>query len=132
MVEQQAALDEIAATLANEVAAVATATTAFQATVYALPKDEAKIVAANNALAAARAAWATKATGEFARVQATTNKLGDAAIAQLVAAGVGGARGAAAGGRGGGGGGAGGAGGAARGGAAPGAGGAPAAPRAGQ
>ena len=88
--EQMAAMNSITTALSAETMAITLTTSNLVAASYATPKDEAKIVAANSALASARLAWATKASALFAKVQASTNKLNDAAIAQLVASAPGG------------------------------------------
>jgi len=88
--EQMAAINSIATNLTAEALAVTVASSNLVAAIYVTPKDEAKIVAANNALTKAREAWALKASALFAKVQASTNKLSDAAIAQLVASAPGG------------------------------------------
>ena len=83
--EQMAAVNSIATNLTAEALAVTVAGSNLVAAIYVTPKDEARIVAANNALTKAREAWAMKASALFAKVQASTNKLSDAAIAQLIA-----------------------------------------------
>jgi hypothetical protein len=83
--EQMAAINSINMELTAEALAVTLASSNLVASTYATPKDEAKIVTANNDLAKARGAWAAKASALFAKVQASTNKLSEAAIAQLVA-----------------------------------------------
>ena len=88
--EQMAAINSITTNLTAEALAVTVASSNLVAAIYVTPKDEARIVAANNALTKAREAWAMKASALFAKVQASTNKLSDAAIAQLVASAPGG------------------------------------------
>jgi hypothetical protein len=83
--EQMAAINSINTNLTAEALAVTVASSNLVAAIYVTPKDEAKIVAANNALTKAREAWAKKASALFANVQASTNKLSDAAISQLIA-----------------------------------------------
>ena len=51
---------------------------------FSTPADKAKVVEANNALAAARATWATKAPKLFTETQASDKKLSADAIARLV------------------------------------------------
>ena len=88
--EQMAAVNSINTNLTAEALAVTMASSNLVAAIYVTPKDEAKIVAANNALTKAREAWAMKASALFAKVQASTNKLSDTAIAQLIASAPGG------------------------------------------
>lgn len=88
--EQMAAINSINTNLTAEALAVTVATSNLLAATFSMPKDEAKIGAANQALTKTREAWATKASALFAKVQASTNKLSDAAIAQLIASAPGG------------------------------------------
>ena len=88
--EQMAAINSINTNLASETLAITLASSNLVVATYAAPKDEAKIVAANNALTKAREAWAMKASALFAKVQASTNKLSGAAITQLVSSAPGG------------------------------------------
>ena len=83
--EQQALVDKLNTELAAENAAVTAASSNLIAATFITPKDEAKIIAANQALAKAREAWATKASALFAKTQASDAKLSEEAIAQLVA-----------------------------------------------
>ena len=76
--------------MAAEISALSAASTELRAATYALPKDQVRIAAASTALAKAREAWATKASALFAELQASTNKLSEAAIAQLIASAPGG------------------------------------------
>jgi len=83
--EQQALVDKINTELAAENLAVATASSNLVAASFITPKDAAKITAANNALAKAREAWATKASTLFTKIQSSDTKLSEEAIARLVA-----------------------------------------------
>lgn len=87
---EMAGINSINMELTAEIAAVNAASSNLVVVAYATPKDEAKIVAANNALTKAREAWATKASAAFAKVQASPSKLSEAAIAQLIASAPGG------------------------------------------
>ena len=71
--------------LRADVLAVNVASSNLIAATYSLPKDDGKIAAANTALMNARMAWAKKASEVLTKVQASTNKLSDAAVARLVA-----------------------------------------------
>lgn len=97
--EQMSAINTINSKLTAEALAVTVASSNLVAASFNTPKDEAKIVQANSALAKAREAWATKASALFAAQQASTNKLSADAIAQLIATAPGG-RGLGGGGRG--------------------------------
>ena len=91
--EEMTALNNFNSKLAAEATAVSVASSNLVAITFTIPKDEAKIAAANTALAKAREAWAKKASEEFAKIQASPNKLSDAAIARLIASAPGGGRG---------------------------------------
>ncbi len=83
--EQQALVEKINAELAAENTAVTVANSNLVVAAFSTPKDDAKISAANQTLAKAREAWATKASALFARTQASETKLSADAIARLVA-----------------------------------------------
>ncbi len=82
---ETATVSSINTELAAEALAVTVASSNLVVASYSTPKDDAKIVAANTALMKARLAWATKASELFTKVQASTNKLSDSAVARLVA-----------------------------------------------
>ena len=83
--EQQALVDKFNTELAAENLAVTVASSNLVVATFSTPKDDAKITAANQVLAKAREAWATKASALFAKTQASETKLSEEAIAQLVA-----------------------------------------------
>ncbi len=84
--EQIEAINSITLELAPETKAIAVASSNLVVLSFSVPKNEAKIVDANEVLKDARLAWALKASSLFAKTQASTNRLGDAAISYLVAA----------------------------------------------
>jgi hypothetical protein len=83
--EQQALVDKFNTDLAAENLAVTAASSNLVAASFITPKDAAKITEANNALAKAREAWATKASTLFTKIQSSDTKLSEDAIARLVA-----------------------------------------------
>lgn len=82
--EDMAAVQKITSALETENAAVATANSNLVAAAFSTPTDEAKIKAANDKLASAREAWASKASKLMAENQASDHKLSKGAIAMLV------------------------------------------------
>lgn len=82
---EMATINTINTGLMAEVQAVNAASSNLIAATYSIPRDDAKIAAANTALMNARMAWAKQASEIFTKVQASTNKLSDAAVARLVA-----------------------------------------------
>jgi hypothetical protein len=82
--EQRAEVDRINAALQSEVDAVTKANATLIAATFSLPVDKDRITKANDELAKAREAWATKAAKLFADTQASDRKLSADAIAVLV------------------------------------------------
>jgi hypothetical protein len=82
--EQRAEVNRINAALQSEADAVTKANAALIGATFSLPVDKDKIARANDELAKAREAWATKAAKLFADTQASDKKLSADAIAVLV------------------------------------------------
>jgi hypothetical protein len=79
-----AGIQKINQALEAENTAVTTANSNLVAAAFSMPTDEAKIKAANDALAKARDAWANKASKLMAETQASDHKLSEEAVAMLV------------------------------------------------
>ena len=82
--EQQAEVDRINTALDAEAKAVTVANSNLVVAAFSSPVDKTTIAKANDELAKARAAWATKASKLFAETQASDKKLSQDAINRLV------------------------------------------------